>query len=180
MSLFHQQFEVNFFGYVRVAQAFLPLVKAGVKLVGRRGRLVFVGTGGGIPGPSPPILGAYMSSKHAVEAFQQSLRQELRMRGYAIDCCMINPGVIKPTGLKANGKANIERSWAMMPPNARAEYEPMTDSLLNFYDRETGTHVSKVADAMEQAMRAGRPPMRYKVLRLSVGALRFTARVGGF
>jgi NAD(P)-dependent dehydrogenase (short-subunit alcohol dehydrogenase family) len=58
---------VNFFGYVSVVQTFLPMIReATEKPNARRGRVVMIGTGGGVPGPSPPICSAYMSSKWAV------------------------------------------------------------------------------------------------------------------
>jgi NAD(P)-dependent dehydrogenase (short-subunit alcohol dehydrogenase family) len=57
MSQLRHQLEVNFFGYYAVAQAFLPLLKAASSVPGaRRGRLIFVGTGGGVPSACPPLL----------------------------------------------------------------------------------------------------------------------------
>ena len=59
--------DVNFFGYVNTIQSFLPLVReATEKPNARRGRILMIGTGGGVPGPSPPLISAYMSSKWAV------------------------------------------------------------------------------------------------------------------
>ena len=40
----------------------------------------------------PPLLTAYMSSKFAIEAYAQSLRQELYMTSIPIDLSVINPG----------------------------------------------------------------------------------------
>ena len=56
MDIYKKQMDVNFFGYVRVVQAMMPHVRAGVKAVGRRGRMVFTGTGGGVLTPVPPLL----------------------------------------------------------------------------------------------------------------------------
>ena len=67
MQMLKQQMEVNFFGYVRVVQALMPLIKAAAAKPGaRRGRVVFIGTGGGVMSPSPPLLCAYMASKWSV------------------------------------------------------------------------------------------------------------------
>jgi NAD(P)-dependent dehydrogenase (short-subunit alcohol dehydrogenase family) len=75
----------------------------------RRGRVVYVGTGGGVPAALVPILSAYQASKWACEAFQQAFKQEMAMRNYPIDCCMINPGNIKPTGLQGVSMCVCER-----------------------------------------------------------------------
>ncbi len=74
------------------AQAFLPQIKAAAAKPGaRRGRVVFIGTGGGVMSPSPPLLCAYMASKWSVEAYCQTLRMEMQMRELPIDVCMLNP-----------------------------------------------------------------------------------------
>ncbi|KAH8058497.1 hypothetical protein JL721_9520 [Aureococcus anophagefferens] len=99
MDIYKKQMDVNFFGYVRVVQAMMPHVRAGVKAVGRRGRMVFTGTGGGVLTPVPPLLTAYMSSKFAVEAFVRSFRVEMQLTEKPIDACIISPGFVKPTML---------------------------------------------------------------------------------
>ena len=72
MEMLKQQMEVNFYGYVRVVQALMPILKKTVTSPGaRRGRVVCIGTGGGVGSPSPPLLFAYMASKWSIEAFVQ-------------------------------------------------------------------------------------------------------------
>jgi len=44
-----------------------------------------------------------MGSKWAGEAFIRVLRLEMQMQKLRIDCCMLNPGVVKPTALQAGG-----------------------------------------------------------------------------
>lgn len=65
-----EQFAVNLFGIVAVTQAFLPLVRRG------HGRIVIVGSIAGKH--APPFYGPYAASKHALEAFADSLRLEMR------------------------------------------------------------------------------------------------------
>lgn len=163
MALFQRQLDVNLLGYVRTTQALFPLLKRGVAAAGRRGRVVLVGTGGGVPAAMPATIGAYMASKWAVEAWMQALRQELNLRQVPIDVAMVNPGTIKPTGLMDNGKANLERAWALMPPAARAEYGDMLDAFVRWGEAEKGTPPSAIADAMERALLDHRTPLRYKV-----------------
>jgi NAD(P)-dependent dehydrogenase (short-subunit alcohol dehydrogenase family) len=163
MALFQRQLDVNLLGYVRTTQAFFPLLKRGVAAAGRRGRVVLVGTGGGVPAAMPATIGAYMASKWGVEAWMQALRQELNLRGVPIDVTVINPGTIKPTGLMDNGKANLERAWTLMPGAARDEYGDMLDAFVRWGEAEKGTPPSAIADAMERAMTDYRTPLRYKV-----------------
>jgi NAD(P)-dependent dehydrogenase (short-subunit alcohol dehydrogenase family) len=79
MSIYQTQMDVNFFGNVRICQAFLPLLKATENATNNFRRLVFTGTGGGPCTPCPPLLTSYMSSKFAGEAMAQALKQELFM-----------------------------------------------------------------------------------------------------
>src|SRR3954462_14319561 len=80
------QFETNVFGLVRMCQLVLP----GMRRQGE-GRIVNVGSMGGrltFPGG-----GAYHGTKHAVEAFSDTLRFELR--GFGVDVVLMEPGLIK-------------------------------------------------------------------------------------
>jgi len=164
MSEFRRQLEVNFFGYVACAQAFLPLIKEAVKdRPDRRGRIMFVGTGGGVPSPSPALLSAYMSSKWAAEAYCQSLRLEMKLVKQPVDILMINPGFIKPTSLMAIGKDLIAKLWKMMPPQAEKEYGGFVEAFTKFSEEQKGTHPRYVALAMEEALRAHTPFLRYRV-----------------
>ena len=81
IPLFETQMQVNFFGNVRMVQAFLPLLKnqANSNDSTNFRRMIFTGTGGGPCTPCPSLLSAYMCSKFAGEAMAQSLKQELYM-----------------------------------------------------------------------------------------------------
>ena len=74
LELYQKQMDVNFYGYVRVVQAFLPLLKQpenenendtthkksnnNKQRRRRRGRIVLIGTGGGVLSPAAPLLAA--------------------------------------------------------------------------------------------------------------------------
>jgi len=78
-----QQFEVNFFGTVRMIKAVTPYMRSKndgliINITSLAGRLAF------------PYFGVYCASKHAVEAYTQSLRYELAPFG--VDTCIIEPG----------------------------------------------------------------------------------------
>eukprot|EP00050_Salpingoeca_kvevrii_P019244 m.84021 g.84021 ORF g.84021 m.84021 type:complete len:414 (-) comp8327_c0_seq1:108-1349(-) len=164
LDMYRRQMEVNFFGYVAVTQAFLPLLReATADPTSRRARIIFTGTGGGPMSPCPGLLSAYMASKFAGEAFCQSLRIELQLNKRRIDCCMLNPGFIKPTNLMTDGKVLLERAWSSMPPAARDEYGLWVDRFLEYSEEQPGTHPRYVAKAMEEAMTAETPKTSYKV-----------------
>ena len=129
--------DINFLGYVRVVQAFLPLLRAAAAKPGaRRGRIVCIGTGGGRYSPSPPMISAYMASKWSVEAFVHTLRFELQLQKLPIDACMLNPGTIKPTALASVGQTLAEKMWKSCVPAAKQEYGALLDKLIQHQANE--------------------------------------------
>ena len=164
LDLYEKQIQVNLIGYIRVTQAFMPLVREATSVKGsRQGRLIFIGTGGGVPSACPPLLSAYMASKWGGDAFCQSLRIEMQLRKYNIDACLINPGFIKPTQLASVGERLLQETWKKMPPQASEEYKEWVDKFLKFSEEQPGTHVSKIGEAMVEAMSAPKPLLRYRV-----------------
>ncbi len=86
MDRIRAQFETNVFGLVRMCQLALPGMRRQ-----RWGRIVNVSSMGGrmtFPGG-----GTYHATKHAVEAFSDALRFEVR--GFGIEVVVIEPGLIK-------------------------------------------------------------------------------------
>ena len=144
MKAFKRQIDVNYFGYVYVAQAFLPIVKKSVLRPGaRRGRFAFVSSGP-LPGPGVPFITSYLGAKWAGEALCQGLRMEMRLRELPIDCVMVSPGIVKPTRLEAEGEANLIRSFEYMNqthPQAKDEYFEMIQAFRKYQAEEKGTHV---------------------------------------
>jgi short-subunit dehydrogenase len=81
-----KQFEVNFFGLVRVSSAVIPhMIEAG------KGLVINVSSLAGLFGL--PYQGLYSASKYAIEGYSQSLRMELRSTGVKV--VIINPGDFK-------------------------------------------------------------------------------------
>lgn len=76
------QFEVNVFGVHRVTNAFLPL------LVRDSGRIVNIGSIAGNIGIK--YLGAYSMTKHAIEAYTDSLAAEMALLGVSVS--IVQPG----------------------------------------------------------------------------------------
>ena len=163
MSAFKRQIDVNYYGYVYVTKAFLPIVKASVLEPGsRRGRFAFVSSGP-LPGPGVPFITSYLGAKWAGEALCQGLRMEMRLRQIPIDCVMVSPGIVKPTRLAEEGDALLQKTFEQMPPQASEEYREMVEAFRKFQVEEPGTHVSVVGQQMEKIMKHGKPWMRYFV-----------------
>jgi len=162
ISSFKRQIDVNFYGYVYVARAFLPLLKESTKSGLRRGRICFVSSGP-LPGPGVPFITSYLAAKWGGEAVIQGLRLELKLRNIPIDCCMLSPGVVKPTRLAEEGNMLLEKTFNEMPKEAKDEYFEMVDVFAKFQHAEKGTHVSVVGQQMERIMRHGIPHLRYYV-----------------
>ncbi len=76
------QFEVNVFGVHRVTNAFAPL------LIENSGRIVNIGSIAGNIGIK--YLGAYSMTKHAIEAYSDSLASEMALRGVKVS--IVQPG----------------------------------------------------------------------------------------
>jgi NAD(P)-dependent dehydrogenase (short-subunit alcohol dehydrogenase family) len=81
----HYQMDVNVYGPVRVTQAFAPLI------IESKGRIVTTGSVAGIV--TPPIFGAYSMSKHAIEAFNDTLAIE--MARFDVSVHIIEPSTYK-------------------------------------------------------------------------------------
>ena len=81
-----KQFEVNFFGVVRMCSAVLPGM-----IENKQGLIVNISSLAGLFGL--PYQSMYCASKYAVEGYSQSLRMELRNTG--IKVVLINPGDFK-------------------------------------------------------------------------------------
>jgi NAD(P)-dependent dehydrogenase (short-subunit alcohol dehydrogenase family) len=149
------QFETNVFGLVRMCQLVLP----GMRRQGF-GRIVNISSIGGklvFPGG-----GAYHGTKHAVEAFSDALRFEVK--GFGVDVAIVEPGLIKTEfaaaatsalsdGAETNGPyAEFNRAVGRATVGA---YEGPAAML--------GGGPGKVARAIEKAIVSRRPKIRYRV-----------------
>ena len=86
---FREHFEVNLFGLLDVTQQFLPLLGASEGSPYPPGRIINISSTSGRV--AYPFMGAYASTKHALEALSDSLRRELML--YGVDVIVIQPGL---------------------------------------------------------------------------------------
>lgn len=88
---FRMQMEVNVVGMFAVTRSFFPLLGGDSALGGAKGRIVNLGSVGGRI--AFPLLGAYVTAKHAVEGLSGALRRELQLVG--IDVIVVGPGPVQ-------------------------------------------------------------------------------------
>ena len=146
--------EVNFFGQVAVTQAMLPAIRLAT------GRIVNISSIGGRTAAG--ILGPYVASKHAIEAFTTSLRQELRPWGIWV--AAIEPGAIK-TEIWKKADAVTADATALLPPEAIERYEPAFARIARWSERSArvGASPERVFRSVRHALTARRPRARYLV-----------------
>ncbi len=131
---FALQMAVNLTGPVRVTQAFEPLI------IASKGRITIIGSISGVL--ASPSLPAYAMSKHAMEAFADSLAKQLE--GEDVQVNIVEPG---------NYDSSIEKNFALR-----------TGGDLKDADRSMYKPPDEVAVAVEQALFELKPKRRYMVV----------------
>jgi NAD(P)-dependent dehydrogenase (short-subunit alcohol dehydrogenase family) len=158
------QFEVNLFGVVSLTQAFLPLLRRG------RGRIVMMSSVSGLL--SFPWLGAYCSSKQALEAMADSLRMELAGDGTYVT--VVEPSAIR-TPIWEKSERELAESGRADPSLGGGGYEAMGLRVADHMRRAAAGAVdaSEVSSAVERILEARRPPARKRVGRGTLWACVF-------
>jgi len=148
-------FEVNVFGAVTVSQAFIPLLGADRALTGGPGRIVNITSVAGRL--APPFLGDYAMSKHALEAFTDSLRRELMI--YGIDVIAIGPGAVATPIWDKAEKAD-ETAYA------NTDYAAVLKKFKDYFiaDGRKGLPPGRIGEAIHRALTAPKPRARYAVV----------------
>jgi NAD(P)-dependent dehydrogenase (short-subunit alcohol dehydrogenase family) len=149
------QFETNVFGAIRLTQLVVPTMRAR-----GCGVIVNMSSMGGVL--TFPGGGAYHASKHALEAFSDALRFELK--GFGIDVLVIQPGLVR-TGF---GQAAHDRisSAQMQGPNGAFNRAVALSNIAAYDDPASGAGTAEeVAALVCGAMQHQRPRARYRVLR---------------
>jgi NAD(P)-dependent dehydrogenase (short-subunit alcohol dehydrogenase family) len=147
-------FDINVFGQLAVTQAFLPLLRK------VRGRIVNISSVGAHI--AIPFGGLLNASKAAFGLLSDNLRLELRPFGIRVST--VEPGAIKtPAVDKTLG--DIEAIIQALPPRGAAQYGDMMRTFTKRgYAREmNGSSPDVVAQAVQHALTATRPRIRYRV-----------------
>jgi NAD(P)-dependent dehydrogenase (short-subunit alcohol dehydrogenase family) len=150
MAQAQRQFDVNFFGVLRMNRAVLPAMKRQ-----RSGLLLHVSSGAGrlaIPG-----MGLYCASKFAVEALAETYRYELASQG--IDSVVIEPG--------AYATPIMEKLERGEDPGRKSGYGEMADipEKIRAKIGSSRANPQEIADIVLQIIEtaAGQRPLRYRV-----------------
>jgi NAD(P)-dependent dehydrogenase (short-subunit alcohol dehydrogenase family) len=141
-----QQFDTNFFGVLRVTQAVLPAMRrqGGGRIVNISSVLGF------LPGP---YRGVYAASKHAVEAYTETLDHEVRQFG-------IRAVLIEPTFTRTNVDRNGKSAHAALA--AYAEQRKRVEEVIQ-RNIAQGDQPRAVAEVVYRALVAESPHLRYPV-----------------
>lgn len=149
-----RQLEVNVIGQVAVTQAFIPLLRKA------RGRILTTGSIAGFF--TAPALGPYSMSKHAMEAFSDAVRRELRPWG--IEVSLLEPGAIA-TDIWSKGASEFDAVLRTPPPGLLEKYggliEALRSAAADSAARASPTDV--VSRAVLHAFTAARPRTRYRM-----------------
>jgi NAD(P)-dependent dehydrogenase (short-subunit alcohol dehydrogenase family) len=147
-----RQFDVNVFAQVAVTQAMLPALRRA------RGRIVFVSSIGGRVAMA--FTAPYAASKHAIEAFGDALRVELRSSN--VQVTLVEPGSVA-TPIWDKGRADAEA--LSVPAELQEQYGHVPaaiDKALQDAARR-GVAPELVAETIERALTARRMRARYLV-----------------
>jgi NAD(P)-dependent dehydrogenase (short-subunit alcohol dehydrogenase family) len=145
-------FEINVFGALELAQAFLPQLRSS------RGRLVFVGSISGRL--AVPFVAPYSMSKFALRALADALRVELAPAGIGVS--LVEPSAVK-TPIWSKGRDSREALLALLPPQAMERYGAQMEAMFAQVEREEhgAMPVEDVARAILHAVTAPKPKSRY-------------------
>ena len=153
---FRHQLEVNLVSVLIVTKAFAPLLGVDRSLRGRPGRIINMSS---VSGKSAyPFVGAYVTSKHGLEGFSETLRRELLL--YDIDVIVVGPGpVATPIWDKAE--------HADVSLYANTDYAESAKRAQEFMIRsgKSGLPPEKIGEVVWHALTARHPRVRYAVVR---------------
>ena len=155
-----RQYDTNVFGLMAVTRAFVTDMQAR-----RRGRVINVSSVGGRM--TFPFMGAYNSTKYAVESISDALRWELRP--FNIDVALVEPGVIRTEF--ADVAMSGTQQYASSPYGAAIAKADKLRARME----ATASGPATVAKAIERAISAYRPAARYIAPRITWLALLFKA-----
>ena len=144
-------FDVNVFGVYRVTKAFAPLI------IKDKGRIATIGSIAGIG--SGPLAGTYSMSKHAIEAYTDSLAAE--MERFDVQVSVIEPGNYRSEISRTGSKRMLEKGYMKEGSAYREDFERRLNRRV---DRSQYKDPDEVADVALRALFDTDPKRRYMVV----------------
>ena len=145
------QMNVNVFGPIRVTKAFAPLI------IESKGRITTTGSISGVL--AGPLTGHYAMTKHAIEAFGDSLAAE--MAKFDVKVSIIEPGSYG-TSVMQNLKRRMESRQQTTEGSLYEEELSGMIAALENYDQ--GPSPDAVSEALVEFLTAENPKRRYMVV----------------
>jgi NAD(P)-dependent dehydrogenase (short-subunit alcohol dehydrogenase family) len=147
----HFVFNVNVAGVMRVTRAFAPMI------IESKGRIMTTGSISGIL--SSPTLGVYSMSKHAVEAYTDSLAGEMAEHGVSVS-------VIEPGNYKSKiRRTTMQRTREKMEAAGVDPTEEQRERFDGTAERELSLkEPDEVSEAFMHALFSDEPKRRYMVV----------------
>ncbi len=143
--------DVNLFGPYRVTKALAPLV------IEQKGRITTIGSIAGLS--SGRLLGPYAMSKHAIEAFTESLALELEK--FDVQVSVIEPGNFRSNIMKNMGRrvARLEKE------ESKSRFKTEIAGFAGFVNEDRSHHQAPtpVAEAVLHFLTHDTPKRRYMV-----------------
>lgn len=143
-----KQFEVNFFGVVRVSSVVLPMM-----IEKKQGLVINISSLAGLFGL--PYQGLYSASKFAIEGYSESLRMELQNTGVKVT--VVNPG-----DFKTDFTGNREKlAFTLQNQQLKKEFEAAVSSIEK--DESIGANPEKLAAQICRIVAKSTPAHSYLV-----------------
>jgi len=147
------QLEVNTIGHLAITQKFLPLIRKS------KGRIINIGSPAGFF--SIVFIGAYNISKHALTAFNDTLRRELKPWG--IQVVLIIPGFID-TPVWDKSYSGMDKLFNSLPDQDSDRYRSSYENGRRFFDikgRSRAITPDEVAKSISRAIQDNHPKSLY-------------------
>lgn len=157
------QFDVNVYGPYRITKAFSPLI------IAEQGRITTIGSIAGTL--SSPFVGPYTMSKHAIEAYTDSLAGE--MAKFGVKVSVIEPGNYRSAISQSLKKRMDSRRHSIEGSLFEEEQSEFMDRIGS--DRSQYKDPDEVSDAAMHALFDENPMRRYMVVP-NEGEARMTIR----
>ena len=143
------QFEVNLFGLARLTQLLLPKMREQ-----KSGKIINISSIGGKI--YTPLGSWYYATKHALEAWSDCLRIELK--AFNIDVVIIEPGIIKTEFADVMIEPMLKRSGNTLYSKLAHK---LAEATKNSYETNSASEPEVIADLILKAIEAKKPKTRY-------------------